>query len=114
MKRIYYLIIAAMIILTPLGLLADGTAWGEWGADDLTKDLGYVPQGIEKAGEWWSALFPDYSVSQLGEIAHADQIGYVLSALLGSVIIFGIVFVLGKMLAYKDQQRQQNLNRPAE
>lgn len=107
MKRVYYLIIAAMIILTPLGLLADGTAWGEWGAEDLTKDLGFVPQGIEKAGEWWQALFPDYSVSQLGEIAHANQIGYVLSAFIGSVIIYGIMVVFGKMLAGKNHSSQQ-------
>lgn len=33
-KPLYALIIA-MICLTPLGLLASGTAWGEWGADEI-------------------------------------------------------------------------------
>ena len=45
--------IVALICLTPLGLLATGTAWGEWGADEI-KDvvsggnaLGYVPEGMK-------------------------------------------------------------------
>ena len=29
-----YLLLAILAILTPLGLLADGTAWGEWGCND--------------------------------------------------------------------------------
>ncbi len=110
MKRIYYVIMAVIILLTPLGLIAEGTAWGEWGADDLTKTLGYVPEGIDKAGEWWHAFFQDYSIPQLGEIAHSDQIGYMFSAILGSMAIYGIMVILGKVLAQKDRSGQQHIN----
>jgi len=34
MLKRYWLALAALVILSPLGLLADGTAWGEWGGDD--------------------------------------------------------------------------------
>ena len=30
-----YILMAVLIVLTPLGLLATGTAWGEWGADEI-------------------------------------------------------------------------------
>lgn len=89
-KAIYGLIVA-LICLTPLGLLATGTAWGEWGADEI-KDvvsggspLGYVPEGM-KNGFSFEAIMPDYSVGGLPEVA-----GYILSAVAG-VAIFLILF----------------------
>ena len=30
-----YILMEFLIVLTPLGLLATGTAWGEWGADEI-------------------------------------------------------------------------------
>ena len=30
-----YILIGALIVLTPIGLLATGTAWGEWGVDEM-------------------------------------------------------------------------------
>jgi cobalt/nickel transport system permease protein len=89
-KAIYGLI-AVLILLTPLGLLATGTAWGEWGADEI-KDvvsggnaLGFVPQGM-KNGFRFDAIMPDYAVNGLPGIA-----GYLLAAIAG-VAIFIILF----------------------
>ena len=45
--------IAGLIVValfTPLGLLASGTAWGEWGGKDLQAQLGFVPSGLGKLG----------------------------------------------------------------
>lgn len=45
-----YILMAVLIVLTPLGLLATGTAWGEWGADEIAglvsggSQLGYLRQ----------------------------------------------------------------------
>ncbi len=83
MRRRYWLFLLGMILLTPLGLLAEGTAWGEWGADDLVATLGFVPAGIDQAADWWQALFPDYSIKGLGERA-----GYIVSALVGSALAY--------------------------
>jgi prepilin signal peptidase PulO-like enzyme (type II secretory pathway) len=105
MKRIYYWVIGIMILLTPLGLLSEGTAWGEWGTDELTENLGYVPRGIEQAEEVWKAILPDYSVPMLGEIANAEIIGYILSALLGTALIYTIMLFFGKVLAGNNKQQ---------
>lgn len=86
-----YIVIAILICLTPLGLLATKTAWGEWGAEeikDVVSDgnaLGYIPQGM-KNGIDFKALMPDYALRGLPEVA-----GYLLSAIAGTAILI-IVF----------------------
>ena len=80
--------LAALILLTPLGLLAEGTAWGEWGTDEIASTgAGYIPPGM--AGGWeWSSLLPDYSFTGM-----PAGIGYILSALIGTALLL-IVFKL--------------------
>lgn len=76
-----------MILFTPLGLLAPGTAWGEWGAEELQgMGLGFVPAGLERLSGLWPALFSGYTVPGWGA-----EVGYVISAILGIGIIMGIV-----------------------
>lgn len=85
-KPVYGLLVA-LICLSPLGLLATGTAWGEWGADEIKdvasggSSLGFVPEGMEK-GFNFQALMPDYSLNGLPEFA-----GYILSAVAGVAIM---------------------------
>ena len=94
-------LLAALICLTPLGLLATGTAWGEWGADEIAgitsggNALGFVPEGM-KNGFNFSALLPDYSVSGLPEVA-----GYLLSAVLGVALLVIIFKVAGSFTREK-------------
>ncbi len=81
-------LVVALIAATPLGLLAQGDAWGEWSAEDLANLVGYTPVGLEDGWEW-SALMPDYSIGML-----PDWIGYILSAIIGVlllVVIFRII-----------------------
>ena len=91
-KPLYALIII-MICLTPLGLLASGTAWGEWGADEINsvisggKPLGFVPKGMQ-GGFSFNAIMPDYSVKGIPEAA-----GYIISAIFGAAIMI-IIFKL--------------------
>lgn len=88
-KPIYGLI-ASMIILCPLGLLASGSAWGEWEAEELKGLVGYLPQGIEN-GLQYSSILTDYGVKGLSE-----TIGYIISAIVGVVIIFLITKIINK------------------
>lgn len=89
-KPIYAFIIA-VICLTPVGLLASGTAWGEWGSKEIAtvatggKALGFIPKGMQN-GFNLSALMPDYSLKGL-----PDAFGYILSAVAGVAILM-IVF----------------------
>jgi cobalt/nickel transport system permease protein len=72
MKPLYALIVA-LIVASPLGLLAAGAAWGE--------------SPIEK-GIHFPALMPDYGLSGMPE-----AFGYLISAVLG-VALFTIAFKL--------------------
>jgi cobalt/nickel transport protein len=89
MDRRYWLALLGLALLSPLGLLAQGGAWGEWGAEELEKLLGFVPAGIERAAGWWQGLLPDYSVKFLGEGRLAERAGYLICALLGSALVYG-------------------------
>lgn len=95
--RAVYGLVAGLICFTPLGLLATGTAWGEWGADEIKEvvsggsALGFVPHGM-KEGFNFSAVMPDYAVSGLPEAA-----GYLLSAVAGVSIMIIFFKILGNM-----------------
>ena len=95
-KAIYGLIVA-LICLTPLGLLATGTAWGEWGAEEI-KDvvsggntLGYVPEGM-KNGFSFEAIMSDYAIKGLPDIA-----GYILSAVAGVAVLIILFKVISSI-----------------
>lgn len=93
-KPIYGLVVA-LVCLTPLGLLATGTAWGEWGADEISdvvsggESLGYVPEGMQN-GFSFEAIMPDYVIHGLPEAA-----GYILSAAAGVAIMVILFKVAG-------------------
>lgn len=80
-------LLAALIILCPLGLIAEGTAWGEWGAEEmagLTEGgalLGYTPSGMLD-GFSMEVFFPDYTISGM-----PDAFGYILSAIIGTALL---------------------------
>ena len=88
-----FALIAVLIAACPLGLLATGTAWGEWGAEEIAeivtngKALGYTPAGLEKG---WSleVPMPDYALEGMNEV-----MAYILSAVIG-VALLVIIFKL--------------------
>ena len=96
-----FVLISALIILTPLGLLASGTAWGEWGADEINDMIGYVPEGMNG----WSleALLPDYALEGQNEV-----LIYILSAIIGVAIIIIIFKLLSLVLGKKDDSKLVN------
>ena len=95
--RSVYGLLAALVICTPLGLLAEGTAWGEWGADEIAgistngQALGYVPSQMLQ-GFTFDALMPDYAVAGIPETA-----GYILSAVAGTALLIIIFKLIGTM-----------------
>lgn len=99
-----FALIAVLIAACPLGLLAAGTAWGEWGADEIAeivtngKALGYVPAGLEKG---WSldVLMPDYALEGMNEV-----LAYILSAVIGVALLV----ILFKLLSLVLKGRRTN------
>jgi cobalt/nickel transport system permease protein len=89
--------LGVMVLLTPLGLLAPGGAFGEDAPSDLDLakyHLDAVPHGLQHyAGFWHHALFDSYDFT--GD-AHPN-VGYVLSALFGVAIIGLALLVVFKV-----------------
>jgi len=90
--------LAAMVVLSPLGLLAPGGAFGEDAPQDL--DLGRyglraVPAGLRRWNSFWShTVLGGYG---FGSGEH-PVLGYVLSALVGAVVV-GLAILLAYGIA---------------
>ena len=91
--------IGVMVVLTPLGLLAPGGAFGEDrpGQLDLAKlGLKAVPEGLNRYNGFWShTVLGGYGLSG-GQNAN---LGYWLSALVGITVIGLVIFGFGKVVA---------------
>ena len=95
--------LAILVVASPLGLLAPGTAWGEWGTEELkARGLQSIPAGLEQLSTLWGAPLADYDLPVLGN----TNLGYVLSAVAGVVIIALLVWLFTALLT--TESRQQN------
>ncbi|QCT94409.1 cobalamin biosynthesis protein [Caminibacter mediatlanticus TB-2] len=92
MKKKALIILGVLIILTPLGLLTSYDAWGEWDNEYYKQMLGFLPKGFVEANGI-KPLIPDYSIPGVNEV-----VGYYISAIVGAVILFGIYFILAKII----------------
>lgn len=89
-----YILLGVLTVLTPLGLIASGTAWGEWASDELQKLTGFVPAGMTKGFEL-KALMPDYNLPALKN----EIVGYIISAVAGAallLILFRIIYTFAR------------------
>lgn len=88
-----YLLIftVACIALTPLGLIAEGPAWGEWSSEEMLGMLGFVPSSIENARPLVEAVIPDYAIGGMGDLASTW-----ISGLLGAGLLFAIMYGIKK------------------
>ena len=86
-----YILIAVIAILAPVGLLAPGTAWGEWGLDEIKKVAGYLPAGM-KNGFNFNPVMQDYNAV----IFKNNITGYLVSAIAGSALLI----IISKLLIF--------------
>jgi len=117
----FWLGLAALMIATPLGLLAAGTAWGEWSAEDFSNSTvrqeiaaashniappETAPTGLERLAGVWSAPIPDYAPTFL----KSPSFGYLLSAMLGGGLVISACLSLS---AITRLAKRRNPARPA-
>jgi cobalt/nickel transport system permease protein len=95
----------AVAVLTPIGLIAPGFAFGEGSPDDLQKEFGYVPQGLQDLSGVFSAPLSGYGSNlPLPFFSGADAplwhaaVGYELAGLLGMLLVGAVVWGLGSLL----------------
>ncbi len=90
-------VLAVLVVLTPLGILASGSPWGEWGVEELRDLVGYIPEGMKELGGLWKGLMPGYSLPGGGG-AFVSFAAYVLSAAIGSLLLVGAVYIWARMM----------------
>jgi cobalt/nickel transport system permease protein len=99
--------LAILLVLTPLGILAAGSAWGEWMASDyanpaVRREIALAslhhaapqraPQGMQKLSSIWTAPFARYAPPYIRGAAF----GYLLSAMFGAGLIVVVVLLVGR------------------
>jgi cobalt/nickel transport system permease protein len=96
--RPLWIALALLLVLTPLGILAAGAAWGEWAPEDFSTPQARrqiaaasgnqapperAPEGLKKFATVWTAPMPRYAPP----ILKSAQLGYMLSAMMGAGLI---------------------------
>jgi PDGLE domain len=106
--RLLWGALALLCLLSPLGLLATGDAWGEWDPDKLKERVGFTPTGVGRLADSWHGALKDYTVPGWDE-GTKQAVGYVISAVVGVLLVALVTFVVGRLLA---RRRRQNLPGP--
>jgi cobalt/nickel transport system permease protein len=89
-----WIAVAALMLLTPLGILAAGTAWGEWSPAALTHSVApantdpphAIPSGLQRLSNLWTAPFPAYAPT----FVRSRSFGYLLSAMFGVGLLLAL------------------------
>jgi cobalt/nickel transport system permease protein len=110
--------IGVLLMMTPLGILAGGTAWGEWVASDFADPAArqqiaaasfdqaapaVAPAGLERLSSLWTAPFARYAPPFI----RSAGFGYLLSAMFGVGLVLLVCLMLGRfsrLLSYPDRQ----------
>lgn len=96
-----WLLIAVMMVLTPVGILAAGTAWGEWSVAELAHHASLrdgVPAGLQRLASFWTAPFPAYAPA----FVKSAWLGYALSAMFGTGLLFLVYVAFTRLGRYRD------------
>jgi cobalt/nickel transport system permease protein len=101
--------VCTLMILTPLGILAVGTAWGEWVASDFSNPAirqqiagaslrqpapEHAPKGLEQLSQVWTAPFSHYAPPYI----RSATFGYFLSAMFGAGLIILACALMGQFM----------------
>jgi cobalt/nickel transport protein len=98
---------AALILLaiaSPVGLslpkiMKSGSAWGEWGVNEIKQMVGYAPAEMEKHAGIWKPPIRDYTLPGQGQAGPFHlSISYILSAFVGIAACGGGGFLLTRWM----------------
>ncbi len=90
-RRMLWILLAALAILAPLGLLAPGTPFGEWSSRELGIRVGFEPEGLKTLEGLWSAPIPGYALPSLTEPVAVGFV-YIASAVTGIAVLGAILY----------------------
>jgi cobalt/nickel transport system permease protein len=89
--------LGGIILLTPLGLLAPGSAFGELDPKTLAASLhlNYIPAGMARLNGIYTALMPDYAPAFI----RTPDFAYMFAGISGAAIIAAVVWLWGRLLS---------------
>jgi cobalt/nickel transport system permease protein len=105
--------LGALLILTPLGILATGSAWGEWVARDFSDPSArhaiaassfhqaaplHAPEGLARWSQIWTAPFARYAPPYIRSAAF----GYLLSAMFGVGLVLLACLIGARLFRRKE------------
>jgi cobalt/nickel transport system permease protein len=104
-----WIALSVLMVLTPLGILAAGSAWGEWAPEDFANPAARLriaaasgtsappaaaPAGLRNLASFWTAPMPRYAPPFL----RSEGFGYLLSAAFGTGLIILVFLLAGRFL----------------
>ncbi|HEY5133881.1 MAG TPA: PDGLE domain-containing protein [Candidatus Krumholzibacteriaceae bacterium] len=89
-------------ILTPLGIVAAGGAWGEWGIDGIKERVGFVPGGMRSAAGAAERPLQDYTVPGFERGFFRERLGTIVAALLGAGVTAAAAIALMRIAKHGD------------
>jgi cobalt/nickel transport protein len=97
-----------LTLLTPLGVILPekfkaGSAWGEWGPEEIEKLIGYVPEGLKRLSELWKAPVPDYNFGGEGASMTVQVISYIASGLIGILAVALVIYLISKTMVKNEK-----------
>jgi hypothetical protein len=96
-----WIALVVLALLTPLGIIAIGSAWGEWGLESIRERVGFTPEGMSEAQEKRpEAPFPDYEVPGLAGGGWRSGAGTILSALIGAAFTAVVAIGIARLVKY--------------
>ncbi len=93
-----WIVLLALAILTPLGIIAAGGAWGEWDLDGVKEHAGFVPEGMRASTEGTTeSPLAEYTVPGLDKGFFHQGLGTIVAAILGAGITALIAFAVARI-----------------
>jgi cobalt/nickel transport protein len=98
-----------LTLLTPLGVVLPdkfgaGSAWGEWGPEEIGKLIGYVPAGLKKLSELWKAPAPDYNFGGASASMTVQVLSYIASGIIGILTVGLVIYVIGRLVLWRNKE----------
>jgi cobalt/nickel transport system permease protein len=93
-----WIVLLVLAILTPLGIIAAGGAWGEWDLDGVKARTGFVPEGMRAHADGAvESPLKEYSVPGLEGSFVREGLGTVVTAILGAGVTALLAFAVARM-----------------
>lgn len=94
-------LLLVLAILTPLGIVAAGGAWGEWDLAGVGERAGLVPEGMRDAvRESPESPLPDYTVPGLEGSFLRQGAGTIITALLGAGVTALAAYAIARITGH--------------